>query len=202
MNRFVIACAGILLATALFAEPTTEEMRKRPITVGQGELANLLRQWWKDGTAAGNSEDWYDNRDREHSELNRTPYPQLRKVAYSEADRAARRDWALQPRVLPQVVFGNSSTSAPPHLTGSNPRTLYCARDGLRLLDRQYRGNNLYIYPEHRDHDPGHNGVGDGHGDLFPTNTPYLIISQGSSGTDQPFMPAPCRSPSPPSARR
>lgn len=190
MNRFVIACAGVLLATALFAEPTTEEMRKRPITVGQGALANLLHQWWKNGTAAGNSEDWYDNRDREHSELNRTAYPQLRKVAYSEADRAARRDWGLQPRVLPHIVFGNSSTSAPPQLTGSNPRTMYCARDGLRLLDRQYRGNNLYIYPEHRDHDPGHNGIGDGYGDLFPTNTPYLIISQGSSGTDQPFMRA------------
>ncbi len=30
----------------------------------------------------------------------------------------------------------------------------------------------------------------DGYGDLYPTNTPYLIISQGSSGSDQPFMRA------------
>jgi hypothetical protein len=40
------------------------------------------------------------------------------------------------------------------------------------------------------DHDPGHNGVGDGYGDLYPTNTPYLLTSQGSSGSDQPFMRA------------
>src|SRR5262249_25434394 len=82
------------------------------------------------------------------------------------------------------------STSAPPQMSGSNPRTYYCARDGLEILQSHYLKSNLYIYPEHRDHDPGHNGVGDGYGDLYPTNTPYLLISQGSSGSDQPFMRA------------
>ena len=60
---------------------------------------------------------------------------------------------------------------------------------GLAFLFTQYARNNLYIYPEHQDHDPGRNGDG-GYGDLFPTNTPYLIASQGSSGSDQPFMRA------------
>jgi len=45
-------------------------------------------------------------------------------------------------------------------------------------------------YPEHRDHDVGLNGDGGGYGDVYPTNTPYLIASQGSSGSDQPFMRA------------
>ena len=72
---------------------------------------------------------------------------------------------------------------------GSNARNYYASSEGLAFLFKQYVSNNLYIYPEHLDHDPGHNGVG-GYGDLFPTNTPYLITSQGSSGSDQPFMRA------------
>jgi hypothetical protein len=169
---------------------TDEELRKKQITTEGGELGKLLTAWWKEGSAAGNVGDWYDNRDGGHSELNLAPYPQLRKVVYLEEDVKARRHWALQPRTLPHVVFGNSSTSAPPHMSGSNVRTYYCSGKGLRILESHYAGNNLYIYPEHRDHDPGHNGVGDGYGDLYPTNTPYLITSQGSSGSDQPFMRA------------
>lgn len=186
----VVVAAAVGLAVARADRPADDELRKQPITTDRGEVGRLLTAWAKEGTAAGNVGDWYDNRDGEHSPLDLRPYPQLQKVKYSDEDIKHRRHWALQPRVLPHVVFGNSSTSAPPHLTGSNPRTLYCARDGLPLLHRQYRGNNLYIYPEHRDHDPGHNGLGDGYGDLFPTNTPYLLISQGSSGSDQPFMRA------------
>ena len=45
------------------------------------------------------------------------------------------------------------------------------------------------MYPEHRDHHPGHNGRG-GYGDMFPANAPYIITSLGSSGSDQPFMEA------------
>lgn len=187
----VLALSGsALLVVARGDDPSDDELKKKPITTAGGGLGDLLRKWHKDGTAAGNVGDWYDNRDREHSPLAMALYPQLRKLGYTEEDRKLRSDWALQPRVLPKVVFGNSSTSAPPELSGSNPRTLYCSPDGLRLLQRQYLGNNLYIYPEHRDHDPGHNGLGDGYGDLFPVNTPYLLISQGSSGSDQPFMHA------------
>ena len=72
----------------------------------------------------------------------------------------------------------------------------YTQRFGLVFLHDGYTKNNLYIYPEHHDHDPGHNGIfvlpsgarEEGYGDLYPTNTPYLIISQGSSYTDLPFM--------------
>ncbi len=184
----VVGC--VLLTCACAAEPSDAELRKKPITTDAGEVGKLLQKWWKEGTAAGNVGDWYDNRDGEHSPLDLRPWPQLRKVQYSPADIKARRHWALQPRTLPHVVFGNSSTSAPPTLSGSNPRTYYCSAMGLGILQRHYLEHNLYIYPEHRDHDPGHNGVGDGFGDLYPTNTPYLLISQGSSGSDQPFMRA------------
>lgn len=199
---------GVSLAALLtaLADPVADdaqraELRRKPITTAKGELGDLLRKWWQDGTAAGNIGDFYDNRDRGHSDLNTGPYPQLQRIVYSDDDRQARRDWALTVGTRPHVTFGNSSTSAPPTLGGSNPRHAYCFPQALRLLDRQYRGNNVYIHPEHRDHDPGQNGMppastppdlksGEGYGDLYPTNSPYLFISQGSSGSDQPFMRA------------
>ena len=57
-------------------------------------------------------------------------------------------------RIEPHVTFGNSSTSAPAHLGGSNPRSYYVSPAGLAFLHKQYVSNNIYIYPEHRDHDP------------------------------------------------
>src|SRR5262249_54506656 len=76
---------------------------------------------------------------------------------------------------------------------GSQPRFYYCDARGMDFLYQQYRGNNLYVYPAHHDHLPGRNGLasrGGFYGDLYPTNSPYLIISQGSSGSDQPFLQA------------
>src|SRR5262245_19413820 len=189
MRVYLLAAAAGIAAAALAADgPTDKELRKKPVTTAEGELGDLLRAWYKHDMAAGNVGDWYDNRDREHSPLALATYPQLRKVAYSDEDRKAGLDWAWQRRVLPHVVFGNSSTSATAATSGSNPRSFYCFGENLRILEQQYLKNTLYVYPEHQDHDPGHNGLGGGYGDLFPTNTPYLLISQGSSGSDQPFL--------------
>ncbi len=187
----MLRLSSVLVLTAslvLAADPPA--LKDKPITTAGGEAGDLLRKWWKEGTAAGNVGDWYDNRDRGHSDLDTNAYPQLRRFVYSDDDLKQRRDWAAAGVLRTDVTFGNSSTSAPPTLTGSNPRSLYLHPRGLPLLYEQYTHANLYIYPEHRDHDPGHNGMGDGYGDLYPTNTPYLLISQGSSGSDQPFMHA------------
>ncbi len=164
-------------------------VRERSICTAPGAVGDLLRKWYAEGTAAGNTGDFYDNRDRDHSPLNLAPYPQLDVVTYSEEDRKVRRDWALQTVILDHVTFGNSSTSAPPLLGGSNVRSYYAHPRGLAFLYEQYRKNNLYMYPAHHDHHPGHNGK-PFYGDVFPANSPYLITSQGSSGTDQPFMRA------------
>jgi YD repeat-containing protein len=48
---------------------------------------------------------------------------------------------------------------------------------------RLYLNNQCWFYPEHRDYDPGT-------GDLYPANTPYYVISQGSSFSDKPFIEA------------
>ncbi len=192
----ILANAAFLAFAHAAAPPELErlkveaELRKKPIATAGGEVGDLLRTWWKEGTAAGNAGDFYDNRDRAHSDLDTSPHPQLQRVKYSPEEMKRRLDWALANTTQPFVVFGNSSTSAPPTQGGSNVRSYYCNPRGLPFLYRHYTHNNVYVYPEHRDHDPGHNGEGDGYGDLYPTNTPYLITSQGSSGSDQPFMRA------------
>jgi hypothetical protein len=179
-----------LLPIVLLLTPTLLAQNP-PITTLKSPLGDLLRKWYAEGTAAGNAGDFYDNRDGDHSPLDIKPWPQLKKIQYSEQDIAAKRHWAMMRTVQPFVTFGNSSTSATVEQSGSNPRRLY-TYGFLPVLHQQYRRSNLYIYPEHNDYDAGHNGNGGkgGWGDLYPTNTPYLLTSQGSSGSDQPFMKA------------
>ncbi|MCK6500361.1 MAG: hypothetical protein L6Q38_12880, partial [Nitrospira sp.] len=161
-----------------------------PIALGDSAVAKQLQQWWEEGTAAGNIGDFYDNRDRLHSNLQvRQLFPQLTRVEYSTNDIKLNRDYGPATRVHQGVTVGNASTSRAATEGGSNARSLYARVDGLDLLHAQYRGNNLYVYPEHQDHDPGWNGH-DGYGDLIPANTPYLLVSQGSSTSDLPFVRA------------
>ena len=151
--------------------------------------AELVNRWFAEGTAAGNEGDLYDNRDRGHSELGIANYPQLERVSYTAEERAANANWAL-PRVVREgPVIANASLSASAAEGGSLARQAYMTPQYRGLLPKLYRGGTLFVCPEHRDHDPGENGVG-GYGDLYPANTPYLIISQGSSGSDRAFINA------------
>ncbi|MBR0056312.1 MAG: hypothetical protein IJP66_03195, partial [Kiritimatiellae bacterium] len=45
-----------------------------------------------------------------------------------------------------------------------------------------YLGNTIYVYPQHHDYLPTIQG------DVFPSRTPYLFISPGSSWTDRPIL--------------
>jgi hypothetical protein len=164
-------------------------VRERSICAAPGAMGDLLRKWHAEGTAAGNTGDFYDNRDRDHSPLDLSPYPQLDVVVYTEEQKKQRVDWAAQGFILKQVTFGNSSTSAPVLQGGSNPRHYHDHPRGVEFLYQEYRNNNFYIYPAHHDHHPGHNGK-PFYGDVYAANCPYLITSQGSSGSDQPFMRA------------
>jgi len=139
------------------------------------------------GRAAGNAGDLYDNRDRGHSALKPEAFPQLAHVAYSPEARAAELDYGLQDKLLfDRPAIGNSSTA----VTGgvlwrSLPRLAMTEADGtgpLRLWQNT-QGNALYVYPAHKDWTPER-------GDLFPANTPYVLVSHGSSGSDKPFLEA------------
>lgn len=148
---------------------------------------DLLVEHVRRGRAAGNAGDLYDNRDRGHSRLPAKDFPQVAAVTYSPAARAADLDYGLNDQILfDRPTFGNSSTAitAGPWWR-SLPRQALTEADGtgpMRLWQTA-AANQVYVYPAHKDY-------GTEAGDLFPANTPYLIVSRGSSGSDQPFLEA------------
>ena len=170
---------------ARFAFPPETEA---PVLGNQdGAAYRMLRDLYAAGTAAGNLGDLYDNRDDGHSRLPAANHPQLTHVTYDDAAKAEDLHYGLGDRMLFDApTLGNSSTA----LTGgpwwrSQPRLALTGGDGsgpYRLF-QNYAAGQTYIYPEHRDHDPEF-------GDLIPANTPYMLISQGSSGSDRPHMEA------------
>jgi YD repeat-containing protein len=170
-----------------------DDPRKTAAAVeGHDKAGELIRQWQKEGTACGLFGVLYDNHDRDHSNLPVGQFPQLTAVEYGEEAKAKVLDHGMQLSFLfGQPTFGNSSTAltAGPFWR-SQTRLAQTNARAVGLQYQQYVNNHLYFYPEHRDYDPGHNGPGDGFGDVYPANTPYVITSQGSSGSDQPFLHA------------
>ena len=167
------------------APPATE-----PIVEGLGEVGKLLNTWQAEGTAAGNRGDLYDNHDSGHSNMKYAAFGQLTRIEFGETPKKRGLHHGLQTKFLFNgITIGNSSTAvtsgtfwrSQARLALSRPRT-------AALLYVQYMSNHLYVYPEHHDHDP--KGHGEGRGDVFAVNTPYLIISQGSSGSDRAFLQA------------
>ncbi len=198
---------GMFLVFFRFAEKKSDQ----PIAKGYGTAGDYLRKWGLQGTAAGNHGDLYDNHDGSHSSLRLKYFPQLTEVKYSPEAKKRRLHHGLQLRLLfNQVTLGNSSTAlvSGPYWRSQGRHALTSPR-GPALLYLQYVTHHLYVYPEHRDYDPAQPSQEQeqkrvqgkkkrkkkgqskpGRGDLFPVNTPYMILSQGSSGSDRVFLDA------------
>ena len=152
---------------------------------GDSRISELLNSWHSKGEAAGNHGDLYDNRDNGHSQLSQELFPQLSHIEYSSDARAAKVHYGPNSNFLfNAITIGNSSTA----LTGgtawrSQARHILTTPELVARAYQQYNNNHLYFFPEHRDHDAEH-------GDVFPANTPYMIVSQGSSSSDRPFLRA------------
>jgi hypothetical protein len=186
--RSISAFSFLLIPFVLSALEVPTEKRTAPVTGIINPASKLIQQWYNEGTAAGNIGDFYDNRDRGHANVSMKRFPQVTKITYTHSEIIKKRDWGGAQVVYNDIVVGNSSTARNIHQLGSNARALYYHNDpGINFLYYQYNHNNLFAYPEHVDYDSGHNG-NPGHGDVFPVNTPYIIISKGSSGTDAPFI--------------
>ncbi len=152
----------------------------------KGPARTLLAAWLREGRAAGNAGDLYDNRDSGHSRLNAADFPGLARVVYgAEPIRAATKPHygaAMFAYNLPTI--GNSSTALTQGpFWRSQPRMLIVNPVRAAGLFQQYLSNHIYFYPAHVDFVPAN-------GDVFPFNAPYYIVSKGSSGTDQPFLRA------------
>lgn len=162
-----------------------QEPRSAKVQFGNSPVTEQLNVWFQQGKAAGNSGDLYDNRDRQHSTLWPDDYPQLSFIRYGEEAMRSSIDYGLNDVILYNAVtFGNSSTAI---TTGpfwrSQARLGLTQPSGIGKLFLQYIRNHLYIYPAVTDY-------GETHGDVLTANTPYVIISDGKSGSDLPFLNA------------
>lgn len=158
----------------------------RPVLGAQHAPAHAtLRALVDAGRAAGNHGDLYENRDRGHSRLSAEAHPQLTHLRYDAELRGRNFDYGpAGPVVFDRPVLANSSTAltAGPFWR-SLPRLLLTSAEGPRWLYQNYLASQIHVYPCHRDHDRAT-------GDLFPANTPFFVISQGSSRSDQPHLEA------------
>lgn len=145
----------------------------------------LVNTWVREGSAGGLSGILYDNRDRGHSTLNPADWPGLDFVRYSPEVSATDADFGFRPwHRFNLPAFGNASTAlVTPVFWRSNPRSMLTHPLHAQLFLDHYLHNHLYCAPEHNDFDPEY-------GDVYPANAPCWIISQGSSGSDQPFLQA------------
>lgn len=169
-----------------------KNLRRLPLYFDRktGPLASLEVLVAK-GLAAGNAGDLYDNRDAGHSILpSKADRPtQLTHIRYGPDAVAGGVHYGLNTALLyDNVVFGNSSTAVGRDRWRSLPRLAMTTPGGVQDLWRLYAGNHLYVFPEDRDHDPVNNHAGVG--DAFPGYVPYVVVSQGSSHSDLPFLEA------------
>jgi len=174
-----------LLALAALAQVHAAD----PITTRTDAVGQRLNTWANQGTAAGLTAITYENRDGQHSAVPTHLWPGLNVHAFSAEDQTAGRSKGPAQAIRSVPTLGNCSMAAPADRGGSLPRLYFMDPGGNRFLTQQFLANQLFVYPEHQDHDPGGNGIA-GWGDLYPLNSPALLISQGSSGSDQPFLQA------------
>lgn len=162
---------------------------KAEITKLQGPVGDLLRQWRSEGSAAGLHGILYDNYDGDHSNMNYASFPELTRIEYSATAKSVGMHYGgLQLLFLHGApVIGNASVAMMGPFWRSVPRQAMTHKAFMAMIADQYANNTLYFHPEHQDHDPEASG---GHGDVYPANIPYLVVSQGSSGSDRDFMNA------------
>lgn len=142
-----------------------------------------LRSLAANGNVSGLDGVLYDNRDRDHSTIPRARFPQLTFLEYDEQLQPRGLDYGLAKVLFPSfITIGNSSTAyRSGAFSRSLPRAAMTGFQPLVTAVAPFYNNALYVYPEHEDHDQN---------DLFPANWPYTVISQGSSGSDKPFLDA------------
>ncbi|HYF37413.1 MAG TPA: hypothetical protein VD994_19080, partial [Prosthecobacter sp.] len=183
---FALASGGTLRAAVGLVMLMAAGPVPAQITTRDDKVGRMLNEWHAKGRAAGLASITYENRDGGHSPLNTAQYPQLQVFKPGEKSGNLKGP-AEMLRQAPTI--GNCSMAAPAVNGGSLPRFYQISPKGAQFLMLQYVANQLFVYPEHQDYDIGANGIG-GYGDLYPVNSATTLISQGSSGSDLPFVNA------------
>lgn len=140
-----------------------------------------------DDLSGGNAGDVYFNRDKNHSNLRTEDFPGITRVSLDGEGAARGLDVDFPCMLFDHPVFGNCSramTEGP--LWRSIPRALVTFECGrLSLMCRLYLANQLWVFPAVNDTPP----LGR-HGDVFMSVTPYWIVTQGKSWSDQYYLRA------------
>lgn len=136
---------------------------------------------------AGNKGDMYLNRDRGHSTLAAKNYPGLTVVHMGAEARAKGVDIDYPNTMFPYPVFGNCSRAL---LSGpawrSLPRSMMTGQAfRLKAMSKYYMSNQVWVFPAAHDYPP----LGK-YGDVFASQTPYWIVTQGRSWSDQYYLRA------------
>jgi len=179
-NLSVAPTSGLIVAH--LAEPPATD---QPV-VGEEELGAIrekLNAWYRDGKAAGNVGDFYENRDGRHSKLGNKRLPQVTHIVHADKQQARRLGHGLPTAVVySRPTLGNASlANRSGYFRRSLPRRAMTRARSVPVLAEMYANNQMYVIPEHKD-------FGEGKPDRFPANQPYLLISVGSSGSDQPHL--------------
>ncbi len=170
--------ASLGVFRSFFAEHTNAA----PASVGPPPQRDAAQEWFEAGTAAGLNGIFYDNRDGAHSPLAKGVFPQITYIVYGDEARKRGLGYAKQTAfIFNRPVLGNASVAVMGPFWRSVPREAMVDPHSMAVQYAQYVSNHMYFYVEHNDYDPER-------GDLYPAHSPYVVVSQGSSGSDMPFL--------------
>lgn len=136
----------------------------------------------------GNFGDLYMNRDDNHSLLTVTNWPGLTRVVLDHEGRARKMDVDFPNMLFPYPVFGNASRGfqSGPYWR-SVPRAMVTVEARrLKAMHKFYTSNQTWVFPAVRDY----NFTTNGFGDVFASVTPYWIVTEGISWSDQYYLRA------------
>ncbi len=132
----------------------------------------------------------YVNRDGGHSQLVVTNYPGLTSIGFDLDGRKHGMDLDAPNTAFPYPVIGNVSRAMTvgPYWR-SLPRALMTSQSWrLPLMHNFYLSNQFWVYPAAFDYPP----VGT-NGNVFASMTPYWLVAQGASWSDQYYLRAALR---------
>jgi len=158
-------------------------LRSAPVDNANNAVSQQIQAWYEEGSAAGNVGDYYENRDGGHSHLNLDRFGQFTKLVYGPELSNLGADFGVKIKInseRPTLANASLAMKNKP-FERSMARLILHNPEINPELYTMYRLGQICIYPEHSDHDTDS-------GDVFAANTPYLIITQGSSGSDKAFL--------------
>ncbi len=156
-------------------------LRENLIDSSNDKVGQRIQAWYEEGSAAGNVGDCYENRDGGHSKLPLHRFQQFANITYDSSLKKQKANFGVKVNIAndrPSIINASLAMMEKPASRSMARLILHNAEFSSQLYSF-YRLSDFIFYPEHKDYDQA---------DCFAVNTPYLIISQGSSGSDRPFM--------------